>query len=155
MTDAVKTLFVNFAVCSVLGGVLEYLTPTTYRKTLRVAVVGVILAMCISPVFKIELSSFDIGDSATEEQLVYDSLMHTANLTEKNVRQQIKNVLIKYGVNEYEIYVTTSVDKENKTVYLKEVVIEVDKSFQNMLPEIIDDIPTEYKSIVRTGVKNE
>ncbi len=155
MTEAVKTLFINFAVCSVIGGVLEYLTPTSYRKTLRVAVVGVILAMCISPVFKLDFNGFNTRDSVSEEQITYDSLMHTANLAEKNVRQQIKNVLIKYGVNEYEIYVTTSVDKEAQVVFLEEVVVEVDKTFEKLLPDIVDDIPEEYKSVVRTGVKNE
>ena len=89
----------------------------------------------------------------SEEQIAYDSLMHTANIIEKDLRQQIKDILIKYDVNEYEIYITTSVDKENRTVFLEEVVVLVDKAFEDLLPDIKGALPEEYKSIVRTGVK--
>ena len=153
MMDAVRNIVINFVVCSVVGGVLEYLTPHSYRKTLRVAVVGVVLAVCISPVFKLELNGFNIENSVSEEQIAYDSLMHTANIIEKDLRQQIKDILIKYDVNEYEIYITTSVDKENRTVFLEEVVVLVDKAFEDLLPDIKGALPEEYKSIVRTGVK--
>ena len=153
MMDAVRNIVINFVVCSVVGGVLEYLTPQSYRKTLRVAVVGVVLAVCISPVFKLELNGLNIENSVSEEQIAYDSLMHTANIIEKDLRQQIKDILIKYDVNEYEIYITTSVDKENRTVFLEEVVVLVDKAFEDLLPDIKGALPEEYKSIVRTGVK--
>ena len=51
MSEAIKTAFISFTVCSVVGGMLEYLTPPKYRKTLRVVVVGIVLALCIMPVF--------------------------------------------------------------------------------------------------------
>ncbi|MBO5896078.1 MAG: hypothetical protein J6Q83_02145 [Clostridia bacterium] len=155
MTEEVRNIVVNFAVCSVIGGVLEYLTPVAHRKTLRVAVVGVVLAVCISPVLKLDFNGFSIENAVSEEQIAYDALMHTANLVEKDVRQQIKNILINNNVNEYEIYVTTSVDKKKQAVFLEEVIVLVDKSFEGVLPRIADDIPEEYKSIVRTGVKND
>ncbi len=156
MTDAVKSAFVSFAVCSVVGGMLEYLTPSGYRKTLRVVVVGVVLALSVMPFlgegFGAELS---VMPQADNEQLAYDSLMHTANLVEKKVRGQIKDILIKEGVNEYEIYVTTTVDKVENTVFLEEIVVEVGAGFREKLTAITEKIPVEYKSIVRTGVKNE
>lgn len=156
MTQTVKTAFVSYAVCAVVGGILEYLTPPKYRKTLRVAVVGVILAVSLAPFTDI---SWDVDLMADKpyirENTTYDALMHTANLAEKKVRSRIKDVLIKYGVNEYEIYVTTSVDKEECIVYLESIVVEVDSSYEALLPQINNDIPDEYKSIARTGVKNE
>ncbi len=156
MTQAVKAAFVNYAVCAVVGGVLEYLVAPKYRKTLRVAVVGVILAVSLAPFTGI---SWDVdleNDKAyIRENTTYDALMHTANLTEKKVRLQVKDILIKNGINEYEIYVTTSVDKEECVVYLESIVIEVDRVYESLLPQINNEIPDEYKSIARTGVKND
>ncbi len=156
MTETVKSAFVSFAVCSVVGGMLEYLTPKKYRKTLRVTVVGVVLALCIVPAFGEHIDfNLNLDTQQDNEQLAYDSLMHTANLVEKKVRGQIKELLINEGVDEYEIYITTSVDKVESTIYLEEVVVEIGEKFGDKLPVINKKIPDEYKSIVRTGVKNE
>ncbi len=156
MTETVKTAFVSFVFCSVVGGMLEYLTSQKYRKTLRVAVVGVILALCIMPVFDKDFGfDFELKTDMQNEQVTYDALMHTANLVEKKIRSQIKDILINEGVDEYEIYVTTSVDKEDNIVFLEDVVVEVDKRFEDKIPDITKNLPGEYKNIVRTGVKNE
>mgnify|MGYP007053716537 CR=1 FL=1 len=156
MKEVIQSVFINYISCAIFGGFLQYLAPERMKKFLRACIVSVMLIVSLSPILKIDFNFENIGEGGQLElQTQYDTLMHTANLMEKEMYNHIKNILINLNVNEYEIYVTTSVDKENKTVYLKEVVIEVDKAFQNMLPEIIDDIPTEYKSIVRTGVKNE
>lgn len=156
MSEAIKNTFVSFAICSVAGGVLEYLTPPKYRKTLRVAAVGIVLALCIVPVFNKDFE-FDIKlkTESQSEQLSYDSLMHTANLVEKTVRGQIKEVLINHGVDEYEIYITTSVDKEKNVVYLEEITVEVHEKYKDKLNAITKALPQDYRDIVKTGVKNE
>ncbi len=156
MSETIKTAFISFTVCSVVGGMLEYLTPLKYRKTLRVAVVGIVLALCIMPVFNKDFD-FDLklNTESQGEQLSYDSLMHTASLVEKKVRGQIKDVLINQGVDEYEIYITTTVDKEEDVVYLEEVKVEVHEKYSDKLSDIVKDLPQDYRDIVKTGVKNE
>lgn len=156
MSEAIKTAFISFTVCSVVGGMLEYLTPPNYRKTLRVVVVGIVLALCIMPVFDNDFD-FDLKlDSESQgEQLSYDSLMHTANLVEKKVRGQIKDVLINQGIDEYEIYITTTVDKDESVVFLEEIIVEVHEKYGGKLEAIVKEIPQDYRDIVKTGVKNE
>ena len=156
MSGIIKSTFASFAVCSVVGGMLEYLTPQKYRKTLRVAVVGIVLTLCFVTSLE-NVSDFDwwLDTEVQSEQISYDSLMHTASLVEKSVRGQIKEILINQGVDEYEIYITTSVDKDDNTVFLEEVAVEVAEEFRGKLSVIEEKIPQEYKSIVRTGVKNE
>lgn len=156
MSETIKASFIGFTVCSVVGGMLEYLTPPKYRKTLRVAVVGVVLALCIMPVFDKEFD-FDLrlDTESQAEQLSYDTLMHTANLVEKKVRGEIKNILINQGVDEYEIYITTTVDKEESVVFLEEIIVEVHEKYGGKLETIVKEIPQDYRDIVKTGVKNE
>lgn len=156
MTETVRTALVSFIACSVVGGMLEYLAPPKYRKTLRVCVVGVVLAFCVAPVFEADFSlRVDYSTAVDKEQLEYDSLMHTANLVEKKVRAEVKTVLINEGVDEYEIYITTSVDKEDGAVFLEEVVIEVHEKYEDKLSVISENISADYRSVVKTGVKNE
>ena len=154
MSEAIKTAFISFTVCSVVGGMLEYLTPPKYRKTLRVVVVGIVLALCIMPVFD---NDFDLKlDSESQgEQLSYDSLMHTANLVENKIRRQIKDILINQGIDEYEIYITTTVDKEESVVFLEEIIVEVHEKYGGKLEAVVKEIPQDYRDIVKTGVKNE
>lgn len=156
MSEAIKTAFISFTVCSVVGGMLEYLTPPNYRKTLRVVVVGIVLALCIMPVFDNDFD-FDLKlDSESQgEQLSYDSLMHTANLVENKIRRQIKDILINQGIDEYEIYITTTVDKEESVVYLEAIKIEVHEKYSDKLSNIVKNLPRDYRDIVKTGVKNE
>jgi hypothetical protein len=71
------------------------------------------------------------------------------------VRSQIKEVLINYGVDEYEIYITTSVDKEKNVVYLEEITVEVHEKYKDKLNAITKALPQDYRDIVKTGVKNE
>ena len=156
MSEAIKTAFISFTVCSVVGGMLEYLTPPKYRKTLRVVVVGIVLALCIMPVFDNDFEFDLMLDSESQgEQLSYDSLMHTANLVENKIRRQIKDVLINQGIDEYEIYITTTVDKEESVVYLEAIKIEVHEKYGGKLEAIVKEIPQDYRDIVKTGVKNE
>ena len=156
MTGTIKTVLLNYAVCALVGGVLEYIAPEKTKKTLRIAVVSVLLLMVVSPFMKSEIN---LGNFLPEEEISenvnYNALMHTANLTEQKLREEMKELLIKQGINEYEIYITTTVDEEKNTVYLEEIKIEVGKSFENKIDIIKSHVSDEYQEILKVGVKNE
>lgn len=156
MTEIIKTVLLNYAVCALVGGVLEYIAPEKTKKTLRVAIVSVILLVVVSPIVKSEITFENLlpGEEVSEN-VNYDALMHTANLTERKIREQIKEILIKEKINEYEIYITTTVDEEENTVYLEEIKIEVGKAFENKISAIKNNIPEEYQEVLKVGVKNE
>ena len=112
--------------------------------------------MVISPITKseINLENF-LPEEEINENVNYNALMHTANLTERKLREEMKEILIKENVNDYEIYITTTVDEEENTVYLDEIKIEVGKAFENKISAIKNNIPKEYQEILKVGVKNE
>lgn len=154
MSDVIKSVFVNYIVCAVAGGFLEYFAPAKSRKTLRVIIIGVILATSIAPVLKMELSIPDFSEyEQISENNSYDALMHTASLTEKKVYNQVRDILINYGISEYEIYVTTSVDETENIVWLESVVIEIPAQYGNKAKDIINAVPEEYRSVTRVGEK--
>lgn len=156
MSEAVKSVFINYIVCAVFGGILEYIAPEKARKTLRTCVVALMLITSVSPFLQTELDFRNVV--STEEiqlQEQYDALMHTANLTEKKIYGEMKDILIKSGVDEYEIYVATRAEKEENTVFLEEIRIEVDNTFKEKIPVIEGQIPQEYKKVFEIGIKNE
>lgn len=156
MAETIKTVLFNYAVCALVGGVLEYISPDKTKKTLRVAVVSVMLLVVVSPIAKNEVSlEYPISDGEINENMIYEALMHTANLTERNIREEMKEILIKEGINEYEIYITTTIDEEENTVILKEIKIELGKTFENKIGIVKSNIPKEYQEVLKVGVKNE
>ncbi len=157
LTEIIKTVLLNYAVCALIGGVLEYISPEKTKKTLRVAVVSVMLLVVISPIAKSEVSLENnmLSELEISETMNYDALMHTANLTEQKLREEMKEILIKENINEYEIYITTTVDEEENTVFLEEIKIEVGKAFENKISIIKSNIPKEYQEVLKVGVKNE
>ena len=154
MSETIKSVFINYIVCAIAGGFLEYFAPPKSRKTLRVIIMGVILATSFAPLLKTEITIPDFsGYDELSENASYDALMHTANLTEKKVYGEVRDVLINSGVDEYEIYVTTSVEEETNTVWLEKVEVEIPKEFSGKLSEIEKAIPEEYRSVTRVGEK--
>lgn len=156
MSEIVKSVFINYIACAVFGGILEYLTPEKMRKTLRVCVVSLMLLTSVAPVLKIDINFKEIyspEEFRVQEQ--YNALMHTANMIEKNVYAQMKEILINYQVGEYEIYVSTQISEDENIVYLEEVRIEVDKIYENRIPDIKSAVSDEYRQILKIGVKNE
>ena len=81
------------------------------------------------------------------EKAQYEALLHTANLTERRITSEIKELLISIGIDEYEIYVSTSV--EENTVYLDEICIEVDSRYKDKTEEIYKLVNDEYKTVLR------
>lgn len=156
MAETIKTVLVNYAVCALVGGMLEYIAPEKAKKTLRVAVVSVLLLAIVSPITKNEISVESLfPEMQLSEEINYNALMHTANLTEKKLREEMKEILINEGVNEYEIYISTSVDEEENTVFLEEIKIEIGKAFEDKITDIKNKAPEEYQKVLKVGVKNE
>lgn len=156
MNDTVKTVLLNYAICAFVGGMLEYISPEKIKKNLRVAVVSVLLFCVVAPVVKSDYSIDGLlVKTENNEEINYNTLMHTANLTERKIREEMKEILINEGVSEYEIYISTSVDEEENTVYLDKIKIEVGKAFKNKISNVKNKVPEEFKSILEVGVKNE
>lgn len=154
MSEVIKSVFMNYIVCAVAGGFLEYFAPTKTRKTLRVIIMAVILVTSFAPLLKEDISipDFEVNEQAYEKTN-YDALMHTANLTEKKVYNEVRDILINSGVDEYEIYVTTSVEQETNTVWLEKVTVEIPKEHMDKHEEIQKVIPEEYRSVTKVGEK--
>ncbi len=156
MSEVIKSVFVNFFVCAVLGGFLEYIAPNNAKKTLRVCVVSIMLVCAFSPLLKTEIQfPSEIDEEEISQSEEYSALYHTANLMEKKIYSQMREILINSGITEYEIYVKTTVSEDEKTVYLESIVIEVGSSFRDETEKIIKCIPEEYSKILKVGVKNE
>ncbi len=154
MSEIIKSVFINYIICAVLGGVLEYLTPQRFKKTLRIVVVSLMIFSLFSPFIKekIQFESFSFEETREEKQL--NALMHLANLTEKKVRNEIKELLIKNNIDEYEIYIDITPDEESNTVFLDKIKIEIGEEFKALKGKIESEISEEYKSVTEVGVKN-
>ena len=157
MGDVIKAVILNYAVCALVGGVLEYIAPEKSKKALRVAVVSVMLFVIASPIAKGEISLENelVFQKEISEKMNYDALMHTANLTERQLREEMKEILINENINEYEIYITTEIDEEECTVLLTEIKIELGKAFENKIELVKNKVPEEYQEVLKVGVKNE
>ena len=115
------------------------------------------LLVVVSPIAKseINLESGLISQEEISEKMNYDALMQTANLTERKLREEMKEILINENINEYEIYITTTVDEEENTVFLEKIKIEVGKAFEGKIGVIKSSVPKEYQEVLKVGVKNE
>ena len=60
----------------------------------------------------------------------YSALIHTQKLLEEELYDEMSEILIKLSINEYEIYIETTADEKENTVYLEEVRIEISKEFE-------------------------
>ncbi len=156
MNETIKSVLLNYAVCSLAGGVLEYITPEKMRKTLRIIITLFLVSTVVFPLLKSDVNLETIFASETNvENTGYTALVHTQSLLEKKLYDEMRNILINCEVQEYEIYITTTVDEEENTVYLEKIKIEVSSEFQNKIEEIINNVSQEYKSVLEVGVKNE
>ena len=154
MSAIIKSTFVNYMLCAIVGGILEYLAPDRSKKTMRIILVAVILAVTLSPILKIDVN-FDLPQEDYECEIRYEDLLHMRNLVENKVRKEMRDIIINEGIDEYEIYITTDADEESGTVYLDKVKIEVGKEFAHLTEQVKNKSPEDYRSIVEVGVKDD
>ncbi len=155
MSELLKNVFLNYIICSVLGGALEYAVPERMRKSMRIAIVAVMVLSLFSPIAASDVSFESFSFEETESREALDSLMHIANLTEEKVYNEVRAVLINSGVDEYEIYVEVTPEKDENTVYLDSVKILLGQEYGVLKDSIKAKISSEYKAITEVGVKNE
>ena len=149
MSEVIKTVFLNYIICALFGGFLEYIAPEKNRKTLRVIVVAIMLIVSLSPILKINFDFSDISASYEfDETESYDALMHTANLTEKKIYNEVREILINLEIDEYEIYVNTTVEIDENAVYLDSVKIQIAEEFADKIPEIKKRVKVEYQTVL-------
>lgn len=156
MSDVIKSVFINYFTCTLLGGIMEYILPAKSRKTFKVCVVCVTLLVSLSPILNLDFSFSDLRSyEDVQVQEKYNSIMHVTNLMENKIYSQAKQILINSGVSEYEIYIDTSYDEATNTVYLNRIFVELGKDFKDKQTIVYNAFPQEYKGILEVGVKNE
>lgn len=156
MNESVKAVLLNYAVCSLVGGILSHIAPEKMRKTLRVIITLFLISTIIFPLLRSEIKIDDLFNKEINlDENQYSSLLHMQNLLEEKLYGDVSKILINYGINEYEIYITTTADEVENIVFLDEIKIEVSKEFEYLQENIINDIPQEYKAVLKVGVKNE
>jgi L-rhamnose mutarotase len=126
------------------------------RKTLRVIITLFLVSTVVFPLLKVDLNLEEIfGSETNTENTRYQALVHTQSLLEKKLYDEMRNILINCEVQEYEIYITTTVDEAENTVFLEEIKIEVGKAFGEKIDIIKSSVPKEYQEVLKVGVKNE
>ena len=132
MSGAIKGIFVNYMLCAVVGGILEYLAPDKSKKMIRMIVVAVVLAVTLSPILKIDID-FDIEEDKYTENDSYENLLHMRNLVEKKVRSDMREIIINSGVNEYEIYITIETDEKEMIINLRRIEVLIDERYKEKI----------------------
>ena len=56
MNETIKSVLLNYAVCSLAGGILEYITPEKMRKTLRVIITLFLVSTVVFPLLKVDFN---------------------------------------------------------------------------------------------------
>ena len=153
--DSIKTVLVNYAICALLGSVLEFISPKKSREAFRIVSGIILISVIVIPLvgfnFSAELEKRDF--EFEEEGSGEDVLLTTAGLMEKEIYKQIENILINEQIDEYEIYISTEIDEEANEIILSEVNILVGVQFQNKITELSSILGKEFGDILQIGVK--
>lgn len=153
---AIKAALYSCALCAVFGGILKYLSLSdSMKKLLGIIITTAIAVLALRP-FADSTISFDEFSVEIQEtrQTTEDTLMHLAGVLEKDVKSKVKDVLINCGVDEYEIYVTTATDKENETVSLISLKIEVGEQYSDNIRQIVSVLKDEFGEVLKVDVKS-
>lgn len=152
--ESIKTVLVNYAVCALLGSIFEFISPRRSKETFRIISSIVLLSVIVIP-----LAHFDFTEKIEEITVDYeeisesDTLLHTANLMEKEIYVRTENVLINLQVDEYEIYISTKTDESANEIILTELKILVDENFKEKIPEIESALKNDFGETLKIGVK--
>jgi hypothetical protein len=153
--DSIKTVLVNYAICALLGSVLEFISPKKSREAFRIVSGIILISVIVIPLVgfnfsaELEKREFEFEEEGSGE----DVLLTTAGLMEKEIYKQIENILINEQIDEYEIYISTEIDEEANEIILSEVNILVGVQFQNKITELSSILGKEFGDILQIGVK--
>jgi hypothetical protein len=153
--DSIKTVLVNYAICALLGSVLEFISPKKSREAFRIVSGIILISVIVIPLVgfnfsaELEKREFEFEEEGSGE----DVLLTTAGLMEKEIYKQIENILINEQIDEYEIYISTEIDEEANEIILSEANILVGVQFQNKITELSSILGKEFGDILQIGVK--
>ena len=153
--DSIKTVLVNYAICALLGSVLEFISPKKSREAFRIVSGIILISVIVIPLVgfnfsaELEKREFEFEEEGSGE----DVLLTTAGLMEKEIYKQIENILINEQIDEYEIYISTEIDEEANEIILSEVNILVGVQFQNKITELSSILGKAFGDILQIGVK--
>lgn len=153
--DSIKTVLVNYAICALLGSVLEFISPKKSREAFRIVSGIILISVIVIPLVgfnfsaELEKREFEFEEEGSGE----DVLLTTAGLMEKEIYKQIENILINEQIDEYEIYISTEIDEEANEIILSEVNVLVGVHFQNKITELSSILGKEFGDILQIGVK--
>jgi hypothetical protein len=153
--DSIKTVLVNYAICALLGSVLEFISPKKSREAFRIVSGIILISVIVIPLVgfnfsaELEKREFEFEEEGSGE----DVLLTTAGLMEKEIYKQIENILINEQIDEYEIYISTEIDEEANEIILSEVNVLVGVQFQNKITELSSILGKEFGDILQIGVK--
>ena len=153
--DSIKTVLVNYAICALLGSVLEFISPKKSREAFRIVSGIILISVIVIPLVgfnfsaELEKRGFEFEEEGSGE----DVFLTTAGLMEKEIYKQIENILINEQIDEYEIYISTEIDEEANEIILSEVNVLVGVQFQNKITELSSILGKELGDILQIGVK--
>lgn len=150
----IRTVLINFAVCTAAAGILEALVPHKNRAVFRLIALGVLLASILTPFLG---SSFELPKIVPEEiettEGTSDALLHTANMMEKEIYADIEKRLISLGLNEYEINIGTKTDEKKNEVVLEKVEVSIGKQYQNRVADVQKELKGDYGEVLNVTVQ--
>lgn len=151
--SALKTVMVNYCIYAFFAAVLELITNEKHKRAFRSFSFCVILAFSLAPLTGIELN---IADSLFEEKSIAEvsSLEAACTRLERAVYENVAQVLISLGINEYEIYVSTVVNEEECVVTVTEVLVELGAEFADDTERVFEALKADYEEILKVEVKN-
>ena len=153
--DSIKTILINYAVCALWGSVFEFVAPRRSKETFRIVSGVVLISVVLIPLatfdFSGELKNYEV--ELDEEQNNENALLTTAGLMEKEIYKRVENILINFGVDEYEIYISTKTDEAANEVVLTEVNISVGERYQSKIGSLQGELSGEFGSVLKIGVK--
>lgn len=158
MGELFGDLSASYAVCTFIGGILQFLSLSPgMKKTMRFIVTAAVIAAVAVPLAETGegFTGFSYETETDEVFLENDALMHTAHVMEKNIYTHVSETLINLGVDEYEIYIGTDTQSQTDTVILTSVKIEVAEKYEMLLPQIYEILKNEYGEVLETDVKKQ
>lgn len=155
----IREIFLNFAVCSVLATVYEWIVPPKTKETFRSVAAILLIAVTVLPLFQNDYSELNriitewqTKEESTAENGEYDILVGEVK---RKIYSDTEKTLISCGVTEYEIYVTATYVKEENTVVLSQVKTVLPKAEIKKCGEIQKQLFDLFGEVSVVEVKNE
>lgn len=151
--SALKSVMINYCVCAFFASILHALVPKKEEKLFRALSFCVISAVSLMPLINADFSVIEFSfDEVREES--YKNEYSAARALEVAVKKNVSDTLIKLGIDEYEIYVSTNTDEERSIVTVTEVRVELAPEFENKTDSVKSELDGIYKDVLKIEVKN-